>query len=140
MKDWFAKLLTILVIGLLESTVGLPIFFTSSVVRLGFLDQKTRLIWLGSCGLLFAFFWGIPWWVGVLFLATNILIYEKLQLILSNSWLRLLTVVLPTSFLIALISGMDFSVRSLLYGGISMLLVVMADRYWWISKYQKKYL
>lgn len=140
MKDWFAKFSVVLIVGLVESVVGLPVFFTSVAMRTTFNNPVFRLLWLLIVGLFFSFLWGFSWWLGVLVLYVNQVLYEKLPLPLANSWLKLIILVLPTALFIALVSNIVFSWRILIYGLLSLLFILIGHKTWFTSKYEKKYL
>ncbi len=140
MKDWFAKFGLVLIVGILESVVGLPIFFTSVAMRTTFGSVLQRLAWLLIVGLLFSFLWGFSWWLGVLVLYINQVLYEKLPLPLANSWLKLIILVLPTALFIAVVANIDFSLRILIYASLGLLLILVGHKTWFTSKYEKKYL
>lgn len=140
MKDWLAKLFLIFLIGVLESVVGLPIFFLSLATRSIFSNFWFRLGWYLVVGLIFSHLWGFGWWLGVLLIYLNQVLFEKLPMPVANSWLKLLVLVLPTSLLVAIVGNIDYSMRILIYGGVSLVLVLLGHRTWFASKYEKKYL
>lgn len=140
MKDWLAKLFLIFLIGVLESVVGLPVFFLSLAIRNNSSNMWLRMSWYLIVGLIFSHLWGFGWWLGVLLIYLNQVLFEKLPMPMANSWLKLLILVLPTSLFIAIVGNIDFSLRILIYGGVSLVLVLLGHRAWFASKYEKKYL
>lgn len=140
MKDYLVKLVIILLVGLTESVVGLPILFAGLALQTTFTDQKFKLAWLVGAGLLLAFFWGFAWWLGVVLIYVNQLLYQKLRSPLTNSWSRVVILVVPMVLVVALVAGIGFSWRILGYGTLSSGLIILSNQLWFSSKYQKKYL
>lgn len=140
MKDWLVKFGLILFVGIVESVVGLPVLFLSLANRTIFSSPWFKMLWCLLVGWALSHLWGISWWFGFMLIYLNQFLYEKLPMPLSNSWLKLLILVLPTSLLVAIVGNIDFSLRILIYGGISLTLILLGHRTWFASKYEKKYL
>lgn len=140
MKDFLIKLSLLLAVGLVESVVGLPILFLAVTIRTVFSDLKFDFVWPILSSLFLSFFWGFPWWIAFLVLLICSFIFEKISPIVSNTLLRLYILVLPASLMIMIFADKDFSTRSLTYGFFSALLLFIFEKFWWVSKYQKKYL
>lgn len=140
MKDFSIKLILLLVVGLSESVVGLPILFLAVSLRMIFADIKYDFVWSVLSSLFLSFFWGLPWWGALVILLSCHFVFEKITPTISNTILRLYVLVLPVSLLVMIIAEKEFSVRSLIYGCLSALLLFVFEKFWWVTKYQKRYL
>lgn len=140
MKDLGLKLLLLFVVGAAEATLGLPILLLTLIIRLSPQEKHFQLIWLITTSLYLAYYWGFAWWLGLVFVCYSSWLFVQLQDQVSNSLIRLVGLVLPISFLIALLTGLEFSWRIAVYGLVSLGVMLLLNRFFFVTKYQKKYL
>lgn len=140
MKDLGLKLLLLLVIGAAEATLGLPILLLTLIIRLSPQEKHFQLIWLMVTSLYLAYYWGFAWWLGLILAYLSSWAFTQMQDWVSNSWIRLAGLVLPIGLLIALITGLEFSWRIVVYGLLSLGVMMLLNRFIFVTKYQKKYL
>lgn len=140
MRDLGFKLLLLLIVGATESTLGLPILLLTLIVRLAPQEKHWQLVWLMVTSLYLAYFWGFAWWLSLILVYGSGWAFNKMQDWVSSSWLRLASLVLPVGLVVALLTGLEFSWRIVVYGLLSLAVMVLLNRFLFVTKYQKKYL
>jgi hypothetical protein len=139
MKDLLLKILFVLIFSLFESTVGLPVLFLTMFLVWKDFDLIKSLIWLGVISLFLSVMWGGTWWMTCLFLIAVGFAYDYLEQFIFNKMLRLLTVILPSLLIFAMVIKISFNWRIVLYGILSLAVIFIFQKFL-LTSYEKKYL
>jgi len=139
MKDFALKTLVITIISIFESNVGLPVLFLVLFLSWSDMDVNYGLAWVVYTALILGVMWGASWWLGSLFILFLSYIYQYLEKYIFNKMLRLITVIFPALFTFALVLKIDFNWRIILYGGLSLIIVFVLQKFL-LTDYKKKYL
>lgn len=139
MRDLVIKTSLIFILAAFESTVGLPvltfILFLVWMVK----EPQIFLIWLTVISLIVSVMWGMSWWLACLFLLLLRVVYQYFSNSIANKLLKLLVVVSPVLLLFALVLGVDFYWRIVLYGVLSFSVLFVLQKFLLVS-YENKYL
>ncbi|NCN03955.1 MAG: hypothetical protein GW942_02680 [Candidatus Pacebacteria bacterium] len=139
MKDFLLKILVVTIISIFESTVSLPVLFLVIFLSWSDLEVNYSLAWLAYCSLILGVMWGFSWWLGAIFLLVVSYIYQYLEKYIFNRMLRLISILMPGVLVLAVVLNVDFSWRIIVYGGLSLIIVFVLQKFL-LTDYKKKYL
>jgi hypothetical protein len=139
MKDLGIKIVVIFLIAVFESSVGLPVLTFSLFLIWMRQDLKYFLVWLVLVSLFISVLWGVAWWLSSLFLIFLKFIYDYFSKSISSKLLKILIVVSPVILLFAIVIGIDFYWRIVIYGLMSLAILVIFQRFLLVH-YENKYL
>jgi hypothetical protein len=139
MKDFLLKILVITIISIFESSVSLPVLFFVLFLSWSEMEVNYSLAWLAYCALILGVMWGFSWWLGAIFLLVISYIYQYLEKYIFNRMLRLMSILMPGVLVLAVVLNVDFSWRIVVYGGLSLIIVFVLQKFL-LTDYKKKYL
>jgi hypothetical protein len=140
MKNLLAKMTIILLIAILESSAGLPVLFLGLVIFWAGNEEGWLYSgWIISTGLFLGVLWQLPLWLAVLSIFLLDQIFRGTKRLLFSKLLRIVSVTLPFSLWLILWLGIDFGWRIVIYAGLSIVLLVLAERLV-VSRFDHHYL
>lgn len=139
MKDLFLRLILVITILIFESVVGLPVLGFS--LFLGWYKKSLHIyiIWLVLISLSVSILWGMSWWLVAAILLCLTFLYEQLSKKVLNKLVKMVSLVLPASLVMAIFLNIDFYWRVVAYGLLSFIVLFVFQKYI-LTNYEKKYL
>jgi hypothetical protein len=138
-RDLIIKTGIIFILAAFESTAGLPVLTFILFLVWMIKQPQIFLIWLTAISLIVSVMWGMSWWLACSFLLLLKVFFQYFGKYISNKLLKLLVVVSPVVLLFALVLGVEFYWRIVIYGVLSFSILFILQKFLLVS-YENKYL